>query len=116
MCAMFIDSHCHLNMLDLSPYEEDLEKLIEIARHEGIKTILNISTCLEDREKVVRTAQQFAGVYATVGIHPHEKLAEEPSVETIVQWGQEDKVIGIGECGLDYYYNSEGLDQQKKQF
>ena len=111
-----IDSHCHLHMLDLVPYEGSLERLLQKTRAEGVGTILNVGTSLDDREIVLQMAKQYEDVYATVGIHPHERLEVEPSETQLIEWANPSKVIGIGECGLDYYYHEDGNHYQPERF
>src|SRR3989344_6012327 len=104
---MLIDSHCHLNMLDLTPYGGDLGALIEKAQSVGVEGFLNISTTLEDIPEVIKTAKHYKNVWATVGLHPDGKFQEEITEEALFNLANQEKVIGMGETGLDYYYNGD---------
>lgn len=113
---MFIDSHCHLNMLKLDAYNGDLSALIEQARSVGVEHILCVATDLQNSKTVIEIAEQYLDVSASVGVHPSDKLDYEPTVEDLVQLALHPKVIAIGETGLDYYYNDAGLDVMRERF
>jgi TatD DNase family protein len=111
---MWVDSHCHLDRIDLTPYENDLGKALQAAEACGISHILNISIDMSNVETVVNIAQQFDHVFAAVGVHPSNQEGEQPSLATLIDLAGQDKVIAIGETGLDYFYNKE-LDYQQTQ-
>lgn len=100
---MLVDSHCHLNYKGLV---EDQPQVIARARATGVTTMLNIATRESEWESVIATASRDPAIWATVGIHPHEADAH-PDVDTakLVERSAHPKVIGIGETGLDYYYD-----------
>jgi TatD DNase family protein len=111
---MFIDSHCHLNYKGLI---EDQVAVLERARAAGVSTMLNISTRESEWDAIIATAASAPNIWATVGIHPHEADAH-PHVDTakLVAKAAHPKVIGIGESGLDYYYDHSDRDQQRTSF
>jgi TatD DNase family protein len=111
---MFIDSHCHLNYKGLI---EDQANVIERARAAGVSTMLNISTRESEWDDVIATAEKAENIWATIGIHPHEADGH-PDVDTakLVAKAALPKVIGIGETGLDYYYDKSDRDQQRRSF
>ncbi len=111
---MLIDSHCHLEYKGLV---EDQQGVLERARAAGITGFLNISTRQSEWERVVGTAQREADVWASVGIHPHEadKHAD-LGEEALIRASEDPKVIGIGETGLDYYYEHSDRETQKALF
>jgi TatD DNase family protein len=111
---MFIDSHCHLNYKGLI---EDQANVIERARAAGVGTMLNISTRESEWDEVIATANRDADIWATIGIHPHEADGH-PDIDTakLVAKAAHPKVIGIGETGLDYYYDKSDRDQQRTSF
>jgi len=113
---MLIDSHCHLNMLDLSAYENDLDKLIADAKAQGVAHILCISVDLASAPEVIAIAQRYENVSASVGIHPSEKGELAATDEAIIALADHPKVVAIGEMGLDYYYNESGHDEMQRQF
>ena len=111
---MLIDSHCHLNYKGLV---EDQAAVIERARARGVTGMLCISTREREWDEVIAIAEREPDVWASVGIHPHE-ADEHPDVDAgkLIEAARHPRVIGIGETGLDYYYDHSDRDQQKKSF
>ncbi len=111
---MFVDSHCHLNYKGLI---EDQPAVLARARAAGVSAMLNISTRSSEWDAVLATAEGNADVMASVGIHPHEAdLHPDVETETLVERAAHPKVIGIGETGLDYYYDKSDRDRQRQSF
>ncbi len=113
---MLIDTHCHLNMLNLDAYEGDLGALIERAKSVGVEYILCVGVDLIHAPVVIGIAECFENVFASVGLHPSEKINREPTVEELVKLADHPKVVAVGETGLDYYYNKEGLEVMRERF
>ena len=113
---MIVDSHCHLGMLDLEPYHGNLSELLQAARDVGVERFLCIGTELEDSPQVVKIAEKYPDVYATIGVHPSESTAFYCDEETLINLANHPKVVAIGETGLDYYYNKDNHDQQREMF
>ncbi len=111
-----IDSHCHLNMLDLSAYEGDLAKLIEAAKAQGVEKMLCIGVDLQHAEEVIAIAERFPEVYASVGFHPGDEPEFIVKAEALMALAQHPKVVGIGETGLDYYYPDHHPKIQQERF
>ncbi|MBJ7444216.1 MAG: TatD family hydrolase [Sphingobium sp.] len=111
---MLIDSHCHLNYKGLV---EDQENVLERARAAGIDLMLNIATRESEWDAVLDTAIRAPDVWATVGIHPHE-ADEHPHIDTakLVARAAHPRVVGIGETGLDYYYDHSDRERQRSSF
>ena len=111
---MLIDSHCHLNYKGLV---EDQAAVLDRARARGVTGMLSISTREREWADVIAIAEREPDVWASVGIHPHE-ADEHVHVDTakLVEAAQHPKVIGIGETGLDYYYDHSDREQQKRSF
>lgn len=111
---MLIDSHCHLNYKGLI---EDQAGVLERARAAGVETMLNIATRESEWDAVLATAVREADVWATVGIHPHE-ADEHPHIDTakLVERAAHPRVVGIGETGLDYYYDHSDRARQQRSF
>jgi TatD DNase family protein len=108
---MIIDSHCHL---EYEPMSLDLDKTITRANKDGVKYLLTISTTDKSLKKILKITSDFNCVYGTYGIHPHEaKNHKNIKCEEIINKIKlSKKIIGIGETGLDFYYNhSEKKDQ-----
>jgi TatD DNase family protein len=113
---MFIDSHCHLDRLKLAPYDGDLSLAIAAAKENQVDTLLCVAIDLEHIEEVLKIAADFPDVYASVGVHPGSTDCEEPTVERLLELEKRDKVIAIGETGLDYYYGQDTKDIQLERF
>ena len=101
---MIIDSHCHLTY---EPMSKSLHETIERANREGVKYILTISTEDKSFDKILKIVEEHKSVYGTYGIHPHEAKLHQyvKSKDIINRINQNKKIIGIGETGLDFYYN-----------
>ena len=111
---MFVDSHCHLNYKGLI---EDQQGVLERARAAGVSMMLNISTRASEWDAVIGTAERECDVMASVGIHPHEAdVHPDVETETLVETAKHPKVIGIGESGLDYYYDRSDRARQRQSF
>ncbi len=113
---MLVDSHCHLNMLNLDAYNGNLGALIDQAKSVGVEHILCVGVDIDNAQAVIDIADQYEGVSASVGLHPSEKVDKEPTVEELVTLARHPKVVAIGETGLDYYYNDSGLDIMRDRF
>ena len=113
---MLIDSHCHLDRLKLDAYDGDLDKAIAAAKEAGVDKILCVGIDLEHADQVVGVAEQYQDVFASVGIHPLEKDAAEPDLATLLQYAKHEKVVAIGESGLDYYYSADNKEVQQERF
>lgn len=112
---MLIDSHCHLDYLERDG--RDLAEIVATAQRAGVERLVTICTKVTEFERVRAIAERFEPVTCSVGIHPHEAGAEpETSTEQLVDWAQHPKVVGIGETGLDYFYEHSPRDAQQKSF
>jgi TatD DNase family protein len=109
-----IDSHCHLNYAGLA---ERQEEVLDTARARGIAGFLNISTRQSEWSDVVGAAERHPDVWATVGVHPHEADAHpDLGAAALVEGARHPRVIAIGECGLDYYYDKSDRSAQRERF
>jgi len=108
------DSHCHLNYKGLV---EEQQAVLARARGEGVAAMLNISTREREWDDVIGVAEREPDVWATVGIHPHEADAH-PDIDTarLVDRASHPRVVGIGETGLDYYYDHSDRARQQQSF
>ncbi|MEA1013424.1 TatD family hydrolase [Sphingosinicella sp. LY1275] len=111
---MYIDSHCHLNYKGLV---EEQGAVLARARAAGVSAMLNISTRADEWDEVIGLAERESDVWASVGIHPHEADVH-PDVETstLVDRAGHPRVVGIGESGLDFYYDKSDRDRQRASF
>jgi TatD DNase family protein len=111
---MLVDSHCHL---DFDTFAADLDAVVERAKQAGVGTCVSIGTRLADFAKVRAIAERFTDVWCSVGIHPHE-AQDEPLADAapLIEASKHPKVVGIGETGLDYFYERSPRDQQATNF
>ncbi len=111
---ILVDSHCHLDYLLRDGL--NLDEVIANANRAGVQKILTISTAIQTFDVVWAIAQQYDCVYATAGVHPHDADDEMVDYETLLQCATRPKVIGIGETGLDFYYNHSKRNNQIDNF
>ncbi|HCY61653.1 MAG TPA: DNAase [Oxalobacteraceae bacterium] len=113
---MYIDSHCHINFPELV---ERLPEIFATMAQNQVSHALCVSVDLPDFPQVLALAEQYPNVYASVGVHPDYADTPEPSVEELVRLADHQKIVGIGETGLDYY-RQEGaladLEWQRERF
>lgn len=111
---MIVDSHCHLNMKE---FESDLDIVIENAIKSGVGYMQTICTRLEDFSSILSIAEKYGNIFASVGIHPHYADDNiDVNADSLINLAKHPKVIGIGETGLDYYYEHSNKDNQKASF
>ena len=112
---MIIDSHCHL---DYEPINSSLDQVIKRAKLNGVMNLLTISTQDKNFSKIIDIVNKYKNVFGTYGIHPHEANShQEINFKTILKKIKlNKKIIGIGETGLDFYYNNSYKDIQIKLF
>ena len=109
-----IDSHCHL---DHEPLLSNLNEVIKRSKDVGIKKLLTISTSVESFLRIKEIIKKDEIIYGTIGIHPHETERNSISSEQIVKYFNENKkIIGVGETGLDFYYNNSDKKKQISSF
>ncbi|WP_417448905.1 TatD family hydrolase [Kordiimonas sp.] len=109
-----VDSHCHLNYKGL---REDEAGVVNRARAAGVGCMLAINTKLSEYDEVRVIAEKYDDVYGTVGIHPHEAENEpDVAVAELIKRAAHAKIVGIGETGLDYFYDNAPRDMQQVNF
>lgn len=111
---MLIDSHCHLDYLEA---EGRLEDAVSRARSAGVGLMVTIGTKVSEFDKVLGIAERYDDVYCTVGVHPHEAEPEAGVDRSrLVELAKHPKVVGIGETGLDYFYEHSPREAQRRLF
>ena len=113
---MLVDSHCHLDRLDLTPFGGSLEGVLEAAQAQDIGHFLCVSINLEDYPAMLEIAKSHERVSASVGLHPNEQGGHDPDIDELVRYAQHPKVIAIGETGLDYFRSEGDLEWQRDRF
>ncbi len=107
-----IDSHCHLNFIEGCGTHEEL---VDEAAKAGVHTIVNIGADVESSQTSVNLAGRFKSIWATVGVHPHDaKKVDDVAVDEITRLAAADRVVAIGEIGLDFYRDLSPREVQKK--
>lgn len=112
---MFVDTHCHLTMLDLTPYNGDLDLALAAARAEGVSKFMAISVDLDDHIALAEIAKRHEDVGYTVGVHPCEDVdtMARATTEYLTELAQSEKVWALGETGLDYYHSTDFINEQR---
>ena len=113
---MFVDSHCHLDRLDLTPYEGDLSAAIEAARACGVERMLCIGVDMNNAQTVIDIAAGYEGINASVGVHPMDVNDQLVDIDDLRALALAPEVIAIGETGLDYYYSQDSVEIQRESF
>ena len=111
---MLFDSHAHI---DDEKFDNDRAEVIARAFESGVTGFVNVGACMASSARSVALAEEYEKIYAAVGIHPHDaENALESDYEKLATWSRHKKVVGIGEIGLDYYYDLSPREVQRKVF
>lgn len=113
---ILVDSHCHLNLLDLSHHEGHLSAVIKNAHDHFVNYFLSVSVTLQDVPTLLDIAALYPSVSCSVGLHPNEPVEDEPSADDLIRLSQAQAVVAIGETGLDYYRTDEKMEWQHQRF
>lgn len=115
---MLVDSHCHLNFIDLSEFNNDFDQVMVKAAENGVEHFLCVCVDLDDYPKLCQIAEQYSQVSISVGLHPNSEIALEPTASTLIDLASHPACIAIGETGLDYYRTEtkEAQDLQRDRF
>jgi TatD DNase family protein len=115
--VILVDSHCHLNF---QPLHANLDTVLANARANGVAYMLCVSVTLETFPEIRAIAGQHSHVYASVGVHPNERDVRDPTADELVALAEDDRVVAIGETGLDYFRSKEdaggSMDWQLQRF
>lgn len=111
---MLIDSHCHLNLLDLTDFNQDMDEVIGQAKQHDVGHFLCVCVELDDFPILCQLAERYPEVSISVGLHPNNEVDKEPDAAQLIQLAQHPACIAIGETGLDYY-RVETKEQQAAQ-
>ena len=111
---MLVDTHCHL---DFPEFNQDRDEVIKRAKNEGIDYIVNIGSSINGSKRSLELAQKYDFIYATVGLHPHEADTFDEKIKNELRdLAKKDKVVAIGEIGLDYFKNYSKAENQRPMF
>ncbi len=111
---MLVDSHCHL---DFEDFGDDIDDVVARAGANGVGAMVTICTHLSRFEGVRAVAERYDNIWCSVGVHPHEAGVEgQKAADTLIDLADHPKVVGIGETGLDYYYEHSPREAQRESF
>ncbi len=113
---MLVDSHCHLDRLELSKYPGGLSEALDAARAAGVSRFLNVCISLGNFQAVLEVAEREPDVFASLGVHPCDVENPLAEVEALCQMAQHPRVVAIGETGLDYYHDRTDRALQQESF
>lgn len=113
---MFIDSHCHLDRLDLKPYGNDFGRFMQETADAGISHMLCVAINMALYPAMRQLVDPYASVSVSVGVHPNETDGEEPDEARLLALAEDSRVVAIGETGLDYYRSEGDLSWQHERF
>ena len=114
---MFIDSHCHLDRIDLKPYQNDFSCFMAEAKQQHIEHLLCIGIDMEAYPTMFDLVSEYDNISVTVGVHPNVREGHEPSIDELIELGKNKKVVAIGETGLDYFRcKKSDIDWQHERF
>ncbi|MBO5929693.1 MAG: TatD family hydrolase [Clostridia bacterium] len=111
---MFFDTHTHL---DDEKFAQDRESVIKMIQDEGVSLAVNVGSCMESSKTSLDLAKRYDFIYAAVGVHPNEVgNMQDTDLETLAEMASHEKVVAIGEIGLDYHYDEPAKEIQKLWF
>lgn len=115
MSSYLVDSHCHLDRLDLTPWDNQLNGALEYAKQQGIGHMLCVSISLEEFPTILDIAKTHDSISVSVGVHPNEQNCHEPTTAELVELAKQPEVVAIGETGLDYFRSEGDLEWQHQR-
>lgn len=111
---MLIDTHCHLNS---KQFDESINEVLENAKNNDVGIIIVVGFDIETNKKAIALAEEYTNIYATVGFHPTDaQNIKEKDYELLYKQLRHKKVVGVGECGLDFYWDKDHKEQQINVF
>ena len=113
---MFVDSHCHLDRVDLTPHEGDFSRMMAANREAGVERMLCVSIDLESYPAMRELVEPHEEVLVSVGVHPCDADRRTPTVAELVALADDPRNVAIGETGLDYFRAEGDLDWQRERF
>lgn len=109
---MLFDSHAHV---DNVRFHDDRDEVIRRAKENGVEGMINAGACMASSASSIQLAEEYDCIYAAVGVHPHDvKDIKQADYEQLATWTKHEKVVAIGEIGLDYYYNLSPREVQQE--
>jgi len=113
---VYFDSHCHLDRIDLGEHNNSFTQLLENIRSDRVSRMVCIGVNLESFDEMYAKIEPYQNIFCTAGVHPDYLQVEEPTVEGLCQMAKNEKVVAIGETGLDYMDRRDPVDWQRNRF
>lgn len=113
---MLVDSHCHLDRVDLQAYGGDFGAMMAASADAGVSHMLCVSIGLGQYPRMRQLVEPYPNVAVSVGVHPNEDEGAEPAVERLIELAEDPRNVAIGETGLDYFHGSGDLEWQRERF
>ena len=110
---MYVDSHCHINFPELN---QKIDQVLDNMKDNDISHALCVSVTLDKINEILSLTKKYSNVYASVGVHPDYEDIQEPDIETLFNYSKNEKVVAIGETGLDYFRLTGDLSWQRERF
>jgi len=114
--VMLVDSHCHLDRLDLNPFAGELSAALAAAAAQGVGHFLCVAIDLDSWPALLRQVEPFPNVALSVGVHPSATTADPPAIDRLLALADHPRVVAIGETGLDYHYGKDSKARQQEWF
>lgn len=115
---MLVDSHCHLNFLDLTDFNQDMDNVLAKAKENGVEHLLCVCVELSDYPQLEQLAAKYPNINISVGVHPNSEMEHPVTAEQLCKLAENPACIAIGETGLDYYrtHTEEAQEEQRARF
>ena len=113
---MLFDSHCHLDRIDLGDFNNNFDELLGVVSEANVGRMVCIGVDLESFEAMYQQVEPLPDVYCSVGVHPGYPSVKAPTVDELCRLAGRDKIVAIGETGLDYFHQSGDLQWQRDRF
>jgi len=113
---VLVDSHCHLDCIDLTDFDNSFDRLIEHTQASGVEHMLCVSINLEKYPAMLEKVRSYPNISVSAGMHPMADESDVFSTEILIELAQDEKVVAIGETGLDYYYHKGDPQWQQERF
>lgn len=113
---MFVDSHCHLDCIELDDYENNFSKLLEVVKQNDVEHMLCVCIDLYGFDAMYEVVKNYDQISLSAGMHPTHAIGDALTVDKIIQYVTKDKVVAVGETGLDYFYQKDKPEWQRLRF
>jgi TatD DNase family protein len=113
---VLVDSHCHLDCIDLTDFDNSFDELIQQTQNAGVEHMLCVSINLDKYPAMLEKVRAYPNISVSAGMHPMADESDTFSIEYLTELASDDKVVAIGETGLDYYYHKDDPEWQQRRF